>query len=82
VTVAESKIWLVHPGVPELSMPVELAKGSLAEEEWGVQQGVFYPMGRPFPVSRPTVRAQSPVVHPHRLTFVTDGSGSDQGAGQ
>jgi len=50
VTVAESKIWLVHPGVPELSMPVELAKGSLAEEEWGVQQGVFYPMGRAFPV--------------------------------
>jgi hypothetical protein len=50
VTVDEPNIWLVHPGVPELSMPVELRAGSLAEEEWGVQQGVFFPMGREFPV--------------------------------
>jgi hypothetical protein len=50
VTVNEPNIWLVHPGVPELSMPVELRAGSLAEEEWGVQQGVFQPMGRRSPV--------------------------------
>jgi hypothetical protein len=50
VTVAESSIWLVHPGVPGLSMPVELRAGSLDEESYGITQGVFAPMGRANPI--------------------------------
>jgi hypothetical protein len=50
VTVDEDRIWLIHPGVPELSAPVELRSSSLLEEEWAVEQGVFFPQGREFPV--------------------------------
>lgn len=50
VVVNESRVWLVHPGVPGLSMPVELRAGSLAEESYDVRMGVFYPMGRANPV--------------------------------
>src|SRR4051812_43314512 len=50
VVVPETRIWLVHPGVPEVSMPIELRAGSLAEENYPVTQGVFYPMGRKNPV--------------------------------
>lgn len=50
VTVDESRVWLTHPGVPELSVPLELRAGSLAEEVEPVAQGVFYPMGRRTPV--------------------------------
>jgi hypothetical protein len=50
VTVPETRIWLVHPGVPAVSMPIELRAGSLSEESYPVTQGVFYPMGRKNPV--------------------------------
>lgn len=52
VTVAVGQAWLIHPGVPALSLPIDLWAGSLAEETWDVEQGVYWPMGR-----------QSPVVH-------------------
>lgn len=50
VTVPETDVWLIHPGVPSLSMPVELRAGSFDEEEYEVRQGIFYPMGRQYPV--------------------------------
>lgn len=50
VTVNETSIWLIHPGVPALSMPIELRAGSLQEEEYPVRQGIFRPMGRTNPV--------------------------------
>lgn len=50
VTVAITDIWLIHPGVPALSMPVKLRPGSLVQETLSVRQGVFWPMGRSTPV--------------------------------
>lgn len=50
VTVNENRVWLTHPGVPSLSMPVELAKGALEQVEFGVARGVFRPQGRRFAV--------------------------------
>lgn len=50
VTMDDPSIWLVHVGVPELSMAVELRAGSFAEEEWDVRQGVHWPIGRDTPV--------------------------------
>jgi hypothetical protein len=50
VTVDATSVWLVPPGVPSLAMPVELQMGSADEEVWDVRQGVFWPMGREFPV--------------------------------
>jgi hypothetical protein len=50
VTVSETRVWLVHPGVPALSTPIELGVGSASEEEWSVQQGVFWAMGRETPL--------------------------------
>lgn len=48
VTVTSSLIWLVHPGVPALSMPITVA--SLGSRVRRVKQGVFFPMGRANPV--------------------------------
>lgn len=50
VTVDETRVWLTNPGVPELSMPIELRAGSLRVEEWALPQAVFWPMGRETPV--------------------------------
>lgn len=50
VTVDVDDTWLVHPGVPALSMPVEFMAGSFDEEPQEVEAGVFYPMGRELPV--------------------------------
>lgn len=46
VTVAEERVWLVHPGVPARSVPIELMKGSFDDEEEDVLAGVFFPLGR------------------------------------
>lgn len=50
VTVNETRVWLIHPGVPTLSVPIELGVGSASEEVWAVQQGVFWAMGRETPL--------------------------------
>lgn len=45
--VSESAVpWLIHPGLPNLSQPVEFRIGSFAEEVRQVRSGVFYPLGR------------------------------------
>ena len=48
VTVDESRAWLVHPGVPALSMPITIA--SIGARTRRAQRGIFYPMGRSTPV--------------------------------
>lgn len=50
VTVDAASVWLIHPGVPALSLPIELRAGSLQDETYSVQQGTFWPMGRETPV--------------------------------
>lgn len=46
---AES-VWLTHPGVPSLSVPVDFRPGSFASEDWALDQGVFTVLGRSSPV--------------------------------
>lgn len=48
VTIPEARVWLIHPGVPALSMPVTIA--SFADRARRAQRAVFYPMGRANPV--------------------------------
>lgn len=50
VVLPSSEPWLIHPGLPELSRPIELRAGSLAEESYPLSRGVFQPMGRETPV--------------------------------
>ncbi|MGZ4621451.1 MAG: hypothetical protein ACXVGF_04820 [Blastococcus sp.] len=50
VTLAVSSVWLVHPGVPALSMPVTLRPGTLQEETYAVARSVLFPMGRANPI--------------------------------
>ena len=47
-TVPETRVWLIHPGVPSISMPITAEKvGSRSRK---AQRGVHYPMGRKYPV--------------------------------
>lgn len=46
VVVDEGQPWLIHPGQPNLSQPVEFRIGSFAEETRAVRSGVFRPLGR------------------------------------
>jgi hypothetical protein len=50
VQVDQSQVWLVHPGVPALSQPLDLLPGSLLEEAYTTKQGVFYAQGRTNPL--------------------------------
>jgi hypothetical protein len=50
VVVPEDRIWLIHPAIPSLSIPVTLAPGSLTQISRAAKRGVFYPMGRQNPV--------------------------------
>jgi len=77
VTVAESKAWLVHPGVPELSRPVTVA--SVSERTRRAQRGVFYPMGRETPVVQ-TDGARKAAEYTLGLLTQTDTERRDLGA--
>lgn len=48
VTVPEDRVWLIHVGVPAMSLPISVA--SFDRRVRSVQRGVFYPMGRENPV--------------------------------
>lgn len=48
VVVDETRVWLTHPGVPVLSIP--LTVGSLGSRAHQSPRGVFYPLGRRNPV--------------------------------
>jgi len=45
-TVVTGTPWLVHPGVPDRSMPIDFRIGSFDDEDFAVNVGVFHPMGR------------------------------------
>lgn len=46
VSLDADRPWLVHPGVPALSQPVEFRVGSFSSRKRAVRSGVFYPLGR------------------------------------
>lgn len=46
VTLSVADAWLIHVGVPDRSLPLDLRVGSFAEESRASNAGVFYPMGR------------------------------------
>jgi hypothetical protein len=48
VTIDVAEVWLVHPGVPELSRPVTVAE--FGPRSYAAERGVFRPMGRRYPV--------------------------------
>ena len=48
VTVDEQRVWLIHPGVPALSMPVNVAE--FGKRSRPVARGVHRPMSRRYPV--------------------------------
>lgn len=60
VTLPADDVWLIHPGVPELSLAVDLRAESFAEEEWAVTQGVHWPMGREHPVVQTDGQRKAP----------------------
>lgn len=58
VAVGESRVWLIHPGVPELSQPLTVAE--LSERKRPVQQGVYRPMGRRYAVVQTDGQRKAP----------------------
>jgi hypothetical protein len=50
VTVPVTRPWLIHPGMPTLSMPIDLRVGALDEETLQARQAMYWPMGRSTPV--------------------------------
>ena len=67
VVVPASQVWLIHPGVPSLSLPVRLAQGTFSKRTRTVQQGVFTPIGRARPIvvtdgARKSVQSQLSVL--------------------
>lgn len=46
VTVPGEAVWLIHPGVPDLSMTVSLAPDTWAKRTYTAARGVFSVMGR------------------------------------
>lgn len=46
VTVEADSVWLIHPGRPELSRPVEFRVGSFEEDSRPATVGVFEVLGR------------------------------------
>jgi len=58
VTVDESRVWLIHPGVPSISMPVTVRE--LGARTRRVTRGVFYPLGRANAVVQTDGQRKSP----------------------
>lgn len=50
VTVDVLVPWLIHPGVPALSMPISFRPGTLQDEMFPLTRGVFQVLGRANPV--------------------------------
>lgn len=46
VVVLTDDVWLIHPGIPDISVLIELAINSLDDEDHPVREGKFSPMGR------------------------------------
>lgn len=50
VTVDPGVVWLIHPGVPSMSLQLLLREGSLTQNTYTASRGVYYVMGRANPV--------------------------------
>lgn len=50
VTLAVSKVWLIHPGVPALSVPIQMRRKSLTAVTYTAARGVFKVLGDPYPI--------------------------------
>jgi hypothetical protein len=46
LTVNDTRVWLINPGVPDRSMPITLWRGTNEEEAADVLAGIFKPLGR------------------------------------
>lgn len=77
--------WLVHPGVPSRSMPVDFRAGTNDEEQLAVEEGVFPILGSAFAVtvsggarqaasSELLVRTKTPVEEAAMRLLLSDGS--------
>lgn len=44
-------VWLVHPGIPSLSISITPARGSFTKRTRTITRGVFRPMGRKYPIT-------------------------------
>lgn len=77
--------WLVHPGVPSRSMPAEFRIDTNAEEELGLEQGVFPILGsstavivtgslRQEPVSELIVGTETPAEEAAMRLLLSDGA--------
>ncbi len=61
VTLAVDEVWLRHPGLPSLSLPVQYQRrGSLGVRTRASSRAVFTPMGRRTPIVLSGVSRQSP----------------------
>lgn len=52
VVIADTRVWLVHPGVPELSQVVTVAE--FGPRTYGGERGLFRPMGRKSAIAHTT----------------------------
>lgn len=50
VTLDVPDVWLIHCGIPGLSMPIVLRPATLSDEMFQLTRGVFYVLGDPYPV--------------------------------
>lgn len=50
VVVNVPNVWLVHPGVPSLSLPIRFRRGSFVSTVRPIRQGVFEVLGRSTPI--------------------------------
>lgn len=58
VTIAESRVWLIHPNVPARSMPITVA--GITARTRRVQQGVHRPMGSKYAVVQTDGQRKAP----------------------
>lgn len=58
VTVVESRVWLIHPGVPALSMPLSVA--AFGSRTRPVQRGLHWPVGSKHPVVQTDGQRKAP----------------------
>jgi hypothetical protein len=68
VTVSEPRVWLIHPGVPALSMPVQVL--GIGPRVRSVAAGAHWPMGREHPVVQTDGQRKAPA---YTLRLRTDG---------
>ena len=67
VSVDETRAWFIHPGIPSLSQPI--VASAVGDRSRRVVRGVFYPMGRKYPVVQTDGQRKAAE---YTLTLLTD----------